>query len=108
LVHSTPYFFLGLIIQNLKPNFKFEYKTIFHINHECGKCHNESPFNRKFRKQEPKMAKTGYIGTAAVLLSAISFIGLGGAIPQPQQAFGDATVDQSISQSASQVGNATD
>jgi hypothetical protein len=52
------------------------------------------------------MAKTGYIGTAAVLLSAISFIGLGGAIPQPQQAFGDATVDQSISQSASQSNTA--
>jgi hypothetical protein len=50
---------------------------------------------------------------AAVLLSAISFIGLGGAIPQPQQAFGfvlddpgDATVDQSISQSASQSNTA--
>jgi hypothetical protein len=55
------------------------------------------------------MAKTGYIlATAAVLLSAISFIGVGGAIPQPQQAFGDANVTQSISQSASQVGNATD
>jgi hypothetical protein len=58
------------------------------------------------------MAKTGYIlattTTAAVLLSAISFIGVGGAISQLQQAFGDATVNQSISQSASQVGNATD
>ena len=49
------------------------------------------------------MAKAGYIlATAAVLLSAISFIGVGGAIPQPQQAFGDANVTQSISQSGNQ------
>jgi len=48
------------------------------------------------------MAKTGYIlATAAVLLSAISFIGLGGAIPQPQQAFAQsANVTQSMGQSA--------
>jgi hypothetical protein len=51
------------------------------------------------------MAKTGYIlattTTAAVLLSAISFIGVGGAIPQLQQAFAQASnVTQSISQSA--------
>jgi len=45
---------------------------------------------------------------AALLLSAISFIGVGGAtIPQPQQAFGDATVDQSISQSGNQNNTAS-
>jgi hypothetical protein len=38
------------------------------------------------------------LATAALLLSAISFIGVG-AIPQPQQAFAQ-TVDQSISQNA--------
>jgi hypothetical protein len=57
------------------------------------------------------MAKTGYIlatTAAALLLSAISFIGVGGAtIPQPQQAFGDATVDQSISQSGNQNNTAS-
>jgi hypothetical protein len=60
-----------------------------------------------------KWPRLAILATAAVLLSAISFIGLGGAIPQPQQAFGfvlddpgDATVDQSISQSASQSNTA--
>jgi hypothetical protein len=43
-------------------NFKSEYKTRFHINHECVDFDDESPFNRKFRKEEPKMAKTGYVG----------------------------------------------
>ena len=39
------------------------------------------------------------LATATLLLSAISFIGVG-AIPQPQQAFAQVTVDQSISQKA--------
>jgi predicted PurR-regulated permease PerM len=68
---------------------------------------NSGNRNRKW----PRLA---ILATAAVLLSAISFIGVGGAIPQPQQAFGwivtddtgDATVDQSISQSASQSNTA--
>jgi hypothetical protein len=67
---------------------------------------NSGNRNRKW----PRLA---ILATAAVLLSAISFIGVGGAIPQPQQAFGfltddfgDATVDQSISQSASQSNEA--
>jgi hypothetical protein len=55
------------------------------------------------------MAKTGYIlATAAVLLSAISFIGLRGAIPQPQQAFAQsANVTQSMGQSATQLNAAS-
>jgi hypothetical protein len=51
------------------------------------------------------MAKTGYILAiaAALLLSAISFIGVG-AIPQPQQAFAQASnVTQSLGQGASQT-----
>ena len=66
---------------------------------------NSGNSNRKW----PRLA---ILATAAVLLSAISFIGLG-AIPQPQQAFGflvddagDATVNQSIDQSASQSNTA--
>jgi hypothetical protein len=39
------------------------------------------------------------LATATLLLAAISLIGVG-AIPQPQQAFGQTTVDQSISQNA--------
>ena len=66
-----------------------------------GSTGNSGNRNRKW----PRLAILAT--TAAVLLSTISFIGVG-AIPQPQQAFGDATVNQSISQSASQVGNATD
>jgi hypothetical protein len=53
-----------------------------------------------------KWPRLAILATAAVLLSAISFIGLGGAIPQPQQAFGDANVTQSISQSATQSNTA--
>ena len=60
---------------------------------------NSGNRNRKW----PRLA---ILATAAVLLSAISFIGVGGAIPQPQQAFGDATVTQSISQSATQSNTA--
>jgi hypothetical protein len=60
---------------------------------------NSGNRNRKW----PRLA---ILATAAVLLSAISFIGLGGAIPQPQQAFGDANVTQSISQSATQSNTA--
>jgi hypothetical protein len=48
-----------------------------------------------------KWSRLAILATAAVLLSAISFIEVG-TIPQPQQAFGDATVNQSISQSATQ------
>ena len=59
---------------------------------------NSGNRNRKW----PRLA---ILATAAVLLSAISFIGVG-AIPQPQQAFGDATVNQSIDQSASQSNTA--
>ena len=59
---------------------------------------NSGNRNRKW----PSLA---ILATAAVLLSAISFIGVG-AIPQPQQAFGDATVNQSIDQSASQSNTA--
>ncbi len=29
---------------------------------------NESQFNRKFRKEEPKMAKTGYIGNSSTAI----------------------------------------
>jgi hypothetical protein len=60
-----------------------------------GSTGNSGNRNRKW----PRLA---ILATAAVLLSAISFIGVGGAIPQPQQAFGDANVTQSISQSATQ------
>jgi hypothetical protein len=60
---------------------------------------NSGNRNRKW----PRLA---ILATAAVLLSAISFIGVGGAIPQPQQAFGDANVTQSISQSATQSNTA--
>ena len=54
-----------------------------------------------------KWPKLAILATAAVLLSAISFVGVGGAIPQPQQAFGQATVDQSISQSGNQNNTAS-
>jgi hypothetical protein len=50
-----------------------------------------------------KWPRLAILATAAVLLSAISFVGVGAI---PQQAFGDATVNQSISQSASQSNTA--
>ena len=53
-----------------------------------------------------KWPRLAVLATAAVLLSAISFIGVGGAIPQPQQAFGQANVTQSIDQDASQSNTA--
>jgi hypothetical protein len=65
-----------------------------------GSTGNSGNRNRKW----PRLAILAT--AAAVLLSAISFIGVGGAIPQPQQAFWDATVNQSISQSATQSNTA--
>jgi hypothetical protein len=79
---------------------------VSYYNHECVDSDNEFPFNRKFRKQEPKWP-TGYILAiaAALLLSAISFIGVG-AIPQPQQAFAQGTnVTQSADVEQRQIAN---
>ena len=58
---------------------------------------NSAEKNRKW----PKLAM---LATAAVLLSAISFIGIG-AIPQPQQAFAQ-NVDQEVLQAGSQSATA--
>jgi hypothetical protein len=63
-------------------------------------CNNEYSLNRKLRREKPKTAKT-LLATATLLPSAVSFIGVGGAIPQPQQAFAQ-TVDQSIDQESNQ------
>jgi cytoskeletal protein RodZ len=52
-----------------------------------------------------KWPRLAILATATLLLSAISFIGVG-AIPQPQQAFAQ-NVTQSISQDASQSNTAT-
>jgi hypothetical protein len=65
------------------------------------------PLSGNSGNKNRKWPRLAVLATAAVLLSAISFIGLGGAIPQPQQAFGDATVDQSISQSGNQNNTAS-
>jgi hypothetical protein len=59
---------------------------------------NSGEKNRKW----PKLAM---LATAAVLLSAISFIGVGGAIPQLQQAFAQ-NVDQEVLQAGSQSATA--
>jgi hypothetical protein len=59
---------------------------------------NSANRNRKW----PKLA---VLATAAVLLSAISFIGVGGAIPQPQQAF--AQVEDEEPMNATNATNAT-
>jgi hypothetical protein len=48
-----------------------------------------------------KWPRLSLLATATLLLSVISFIGVGGAIPQPQQAFAQ-TVDQSIDQKSNQ------
>jgi hypothetical protein len=63
------------------------------------------PLSGNSANRNRKWPRLAILATAAVLLSAISFVGVG-AIPQPQQAFGDATVDQSIDQSASQSNTA--
>jgi hypothetical protein len=61
------------------------------------------PLSGNSGNKNRKWPRLAVLATAAVLLSAISFIGLGGAIPQPQQAFGDANVTQSISQDSTQT-----
>ena len=54
------------------------------------------------------MAKTGYIGnSSSATVGNILCWSRRGSIPQPQQAFGDATVDQSISQSGNQNNTAS-
>jgi hypothetical protein len=45
--------------------------------------------------------------TAALLLSAISFIGVGGAIPQPQQAFAQVEDEDEEPMNATNATNAT-
>jgi hypothetical protein len=51
-------------------------------------------------EKNPKRPRLSLLATATLLLSAISFIGVG-AIPQPQQAFAQ-TVDQSIDEESNQ------